>query len=672
KYRLWLNRSGEGNNGSTSLTTRELKKVTQNYHIIVLRSFLKFLAKNDIKTLAPEKIELAKAPAHEASFLEADEVEQILNIDVGKNLAKSRDKAILELLFSTGLRVSELTGLNRDSINFKKDEFFVRGKGDKTRVVFLSPRAKSALKNYLSLRKDPEDPLFVNAPIRQPASPKLQRGELADKKPAAGLSVRSVERLIKKYAVAAGITKKVTPHTLRHCLHKDTRIFLNPALVSCANLFSKKKRDVLSFDFSRNKFSKGEVIRHFSHYTSGLLQIWASGREIICSPRHSFFTINGKGLEPIAAANLKKGMYVAGIKKIGFFGKKMFSPDFWRLVGYILGDGTLSEARHGIIINDKDKKFIEFYKRMAKKVVGASPTITERMSGRSYMLNIYNMNFLRRLRKIGIIQNSNKRRVPPLLYTASQKEIRAFLAGFYDAEGDSGTIRLFSSSKDLLKDVQFLFLKLNIDSFLYERNRKVKLPQGHFIQNKIYTLHILQKPSQILFKKIVPTLKSKTSVENNFVDSKLPTQPLMKHIYGDILKRAEGLNEYLGKKYRLKHLRRYLKLCLTPNSLASILAAFKKFNYSNKTTDCLKQIYKLREIKWLKISKIKPLPVNREQVYDFTILPYQNFITDGFISHNSFATDLLMNGADIRSVQVMLGHSSITTTQIYTHITNRQ
>ena len=197
KYRLQLNRSGNDKNGSTSLTTRELKKVTQNYHIIVLRSFLKFLAKNDIKTLAPEKIELAKAPAHEASFLEADEVEQILNIDVGKNLAKSRDKAILELLFSTGLRVSELTGLNRDSINFKKDEFFVRGKGDKTRVVFLSPRAKSALKNYLSLRKDPEDPLFVNAPIRQPASPKLQRGELADKKPAAGLSVRSVERLIK-------------------------------------------------------------------------------------------------------------------------------------------------------------------------------------------------------------------------------------------------------------------------------------------------------------------------------------------------------------------------------------------------------------------------------------------------------------------------------------------
>ncbi len=199
KYRLHLNRSGEG--------SKELKKVTQNYHIIVLRSFLKFLAKNDIKTLAPEKIELAKTSIHEVNFLEADEVEQILNIDVEKDARKARDKAILELLFSTGLRVSELTGLNRDSINFKKDEFFVRGKGDKTRVVFLSPRAKSALKNYLALRKDPEEPLFVNAPV--------------NKTPAARLSVRSIERLIKKYAIAAGITKKVTPHTMRHSFATD-------------------------------------------------------------------------------------------------------------------------------------------------------------------------------------------------------------------------------------------------------------------------------------------------------------------------------------------------------------------------------------------------------------------------------------------------------------------
>lgn len=229
KYRLHLNRSGNDKNGSTSLaqlrspqvTTRELKKVTQNYHIIVLRSFLKFLAKNDIKTLAPEKIELAKTSIHEVNFLETDEVEQILNIDVGKDARKARDKAILELLFSTGLRVSELTGLNRDSINFKKGEFSVRGKGDKTRVVFLSPRAKDALKDYLSLRKDPEEPLFISAPLRQPASPKLQRGELAGKTPPARLSVRSVERLIKKYAVAAGITKKVTPHTLRHSFATD-------------------------------------------------------------------------------------------------------------------------------------------------------------------------------------------------------------------------------------------------------------------------------------------------------------------------------------------------------------------------------------------------------------------------------------------------------------------
>ncbi len=203
KYRLWLNRTGEKG--------KELKKNTQNHHLIVLRAFLKYLAKNDTKTLAPEKIELAKTSIPEVNFLEADEVEQILNIDAGKNLAKTRDKAILELLFSTGLRVSELVGLNRDSVNLKKDEFSVRGKGDKTRVVFLSARAKDALKNYLSLRSDPEEPLFVNISI----------GQLTDKRPHGRLTARSIERIIKKYAIAAGITKKVTPHTMRHSFATD-------------------------------------------------------------------------------------------------------------------------------------------------------------------------------------------------------------------------------------------------------------------------------------------------------------------------------------------------------------------------------------------------------------------------------------------------------------------
>lgn len=199
KYRLYLNRTDE-NKG-------ELKKITQNYHLIVLRAFLKYLAKNDTKTLPPEKIELAKIPERQVSFLEAEEIEQLLNINVEQNLRKARDKAILELLFSTGLRVSELTGLNRDSINFKKSEFSVRGKGGKIRPVFVSSRAIESLKKYLAMRTDPEPAMFLNIP--------------KNKKSPQRLTPRSVERIIKKYAIAAGITKRVTPHTLRHSFATD-------------------------------------------------------------------------------------------------------------------------------------------------------------------------------------------------------------------------------------------------------------------------------------------------------------------------------------------------------------------------------------------------------------------------------------------------------------------
>ena len=142
KYRLYLNRLGE-NNG------KALKKQTQGYHLIALRNFLKYLAKRGIKTLTADRIELGKTPSRQVEFLEGEELNRLLESASGKDLKNLRDRAILELLFSTGLRVSELCSLNRDSVNLKRDEFTVRGKGDKIRVVFLSETAKSALKNYL-------------------------------------------------------------------------------------------------------------------------------------------------------------------------------------------------------------------------------------------------------------------------------------------------------------------------------------------------------------------------------------------------------------------------------------------------------------------------------------------------------------------------------------------
>lgn len=202
KYRLFLNRLKRPDKET-------MKPVTQNYHIIALRSFLKYLAKRDIKSLAAEKIELAKIPERQVSFLEAEELERFLAAPEGYKVSDLRDRAILELLFSTGMRVSELCFLDRKSINLKRDEFSVRGKGGRVRVVFLSETAKAALKEYLNKRTDIDKALFVREVKKKDESVELR------------LTPRSIQRIIKKYAAKAGLTKKVTPHTLRHTFGTD-------------------------------------------------------------------------------------------------------------------------------------------------------------------------------------------------------------------------------------------------------------------------------------------------------------------------------------------------------------------------------------------------------------------------------------------------------------------
>ncbi|MBI4812740.1 tyrosine-type recombinase/integrase [Candidatus Falkowbacteria bacterium] len=209
KYRLWLNRL-------TDDKGEALKKNTQNYHLIALRGFLKYLVKNDIKTLEPEKIELATQESRQVSFLEGSDLERILaapfNVEQPAIIQK-RDKAILELFFSTGLRVSELTKLKIENINLNKEEFTIRGKGAKLRVVFLSGEAKRWIKEYLEARCDMNPFLFVS-----------HDKAAAGREEQNNLTPRSVQRLIQKYARVAGITKRVTPHTLRHSYATDLLI----------------------------------------------------------------------------------------------------------------------------------------------------------------------------------------------------------------------------------------------------------------------------------------------------------------------------------------------------------------------------------------------------------------------------------------------------------------
>ena len=190
KFRLHLNRV-------TDAHGKPLKKVTQNYHIIALRSFLKYLAKRDIKSIAPEKLELAKQEEREVTFLESGELEKFLKAPSDGGVNGVRDRAILETLFATGLRVSELVSLKRNEIDFNRGEFTVRGKGSKLRLVFLSDTAIAAIETYLKKREDIEPELFP-------------------------LTTRQIQRIVRKYAIKAGIVgKKVSPHSLRHSYATD-------------------------------------------------------------------------------------------------------------------------------------------------------------------------------------------------------------------------------------------------------------------------------------------------------------------------------------------------------------------------------------------------------------------------------------------------------------------
>lgn len=218
QYRLYLNRLEDPKRGL-------LKKNTQNYHLIALRSFLKFLARRNIKSIAPEKIELAKQSVHEPVFLEANDMERLLDAPLRTtdgSILQARDKAILELFFSTGMRVSELANLKRDQINLDRDEFSVRGKGDKVRVVFISHHARHWLHEYLKLRKDESPYMFIRHDRAAKIPPAfLNKAGVKEAKVVGPITPRSIERLVHRYAVMAGITKKVSPHSLRHSFATD-------------------------------------------------------------------------------------------------------------------------------------------------------------------------------------------------------------------------------------------------------------------------------------------------------------------------------------------------------------------------------------------------------------------------------------------------------------------
>jgi len=209
-FRLWLNRQPTRYHAEGHET---VGKKTQNYYLIALRAFLKYLTRQEIKSFPAERIELAKTSERSLDLITSEELKRLLDSPSSGSLRDLRDRAILELLFSTGLRLSELNSLTSD-IDLSSESLSVRGKGGKVRVVFISDHAKKCLKDYLSARKDMSEALFI--PLN-----KNFEGKIKLSKTTGFMNKRSIERIVKQHAIKAGISKKVTPHVMRHMFATD-------------------------------------------------------------------------------------------------------------------------------------------------------------------------------------------------------------------------------------------------------------------------------------------------------------------------------------------------------------------------------------------------------------------------------------------------------------------
>lgn len=638
-------------------------RATVNYYLIALRSLLKYLIGRDLTVLPPEKVGLSKVPSRQISFLEREEVIRLIQATGDDSLSGKRNRAMVAVLFSSGLRISELLGLMRNQVNLATGEFSVRGKGGKVRPGFLSEEALEVLGEYIDVRADANPCLFI----------RHHKNSLLDSKKNP-LSHRTVQRLIAQAAIKAGITKSVTPHKIRHCLHANTRISMPRKIVSAIDLFEEENSQVKSIVWSRGFQTSRSVIQKTVHQTDELLVVWAGGYELVCTPEHRLFTIDESGIAEVACDQLKKGDFVAGIAKISQHSKYYYPVDFWRLAGYVCGDGHVSLRRHGLFLFDKDRKNLEFYQNLIRQIFNKDTQIVQAKNSSSYTLVCYHMPLVHRLVKLGLHLSSTNRRIPWQLFASSEPSIAAFCAGYYDAEGNSsGKPRLFSANKELLKDVQMLLLRLGIDTHLYQRNRTVKLPtSGRVIRHQMYTLNILHLPDQKLFLQRVTTRKH-FSLNADTHGDKIPVGPLLRALRDIGTASGHHLHSRRDDQQTLRYAARYTSGAIVPTrkTVMRFYYRFKRMGINDPRLNLIRRLSSSNhQIKWLRVHKIEKLAL-KTNVYDFAVSETENLITDGFISHNSFATDLLRNGADLRSVQALLGHSSITTTQIYTHVTDK-
>lgn len=560
---------------------------------------------------------------------------------------------MLQFMYGSGCRVSEVVSLKVEDLNMKEKTATIRGgKGNKDRFIILSKEWVHGVKKYLDRKKVKSEFVFS----------KKTNGK--------NLTTDTVQRIVRKSAAKAGINKHVTPHCLRHCIEASSRVFTNNGIRSAQELFGTAgANSVQSFDWAKDETITSPLIGREEQEQNGLLEIQAGGYWIKCTPEHRFFVACENGLAEAQAKDLTEKDFVLGAKKIQIEGAKVASNNWWRLIGYVTGDGTVSKSRCGVLINDKNLSNMEFYQNIAEVELGKKQFITALNGGNSYVLTHYSQALVGRLGAMGLMVHAPQKRAPSELFSATNEEICHFLAGYYDADGNAGVPRFFSASKELLKDVQVLCLRLGINTYLHERNRRVKLPQGKWIWHKIFALFVLRLPDQLLFQNLIPTRK-KLRLENPSRGERIPAGKILTKLYPKLLSK-KGLICRIQTKHNIKYLKRYCKTIVpVRETLEKILLETEKFDDLNEETFALRSLMG-ENFKWMKVTKITPIE-GMHKVYDFTVAGTENFIADGFVVHNSYATHLLEAGTNIRYIQSLLGHSSLNTTQVYTNVANEQ
>ncbi len=540
--------------------------------------------------------------------------------DLIKATGNADDAMAIKTIFNLGARISELMGITRD--NIQPAGVIVLGKGGAEKLIPTTPNFNAELMAYAGGTQGrifPHNYAYYN-------------------------------KLIKKVGQDAGI-KNLCLHMLRHCLSPDTMIVTPDGAWSLFDCYTKEDASILSVNMTTGEVNHGRITEKVTHQQQNMLEIWAGGRRICCGPQHRLFKSNFVGgIKEICAKDIRRGMYLAGVRRIEPVGKIFYPPEVWRLVGYFLGDGYLREREIGF--SDKSEGNLQYYKKILSNL-GVESKIAPYTDRGGLKLTLSNKYIEGFFREIGL--SSINRRVPLQAYQSRESDIACLIAGFYDAEGNEGSsCRLFSSDVRLLQDMQMLFLYLGIGSSLGGQWRMVTLPQGGEKHSHIYTLNVCSDIKS--FQSKIPTLKA-VHGQRNILNPTGEDIPIGHYLKNKVIERQRA-GVSIWKEY--------------PFSLARY--ALENHQPTRRNLTNWQQyidtpiIRKMLSFAWLKVTKISKINYKTSSI-DIGVEPSESFIADGFISHNSRAVDLLKKDMKLPFVQQFLRHKKLETTALYLEIT---